>query len=663
MPIPKLCPPLTRTQCISLIGSYTRTKSIRPATQLHALIVSSGLLDSSIASKLTIMYSMSGNTQNAHKLFDKIPRKTPALYSVLIRGHVQNGQHQVALKMFAQMISEGLHADNYAYPFALKACGEIRIVQLGSQIHCNVFVSGYTSDEYVQNCLIAMYMNQGRKDEASMVFNEMGNKSVVSWNTMIAGLYQNGFADEALSIFGRMVDDGFEIDRATVVSVLPACAQLKDLKCGKLVHNLVKEKGFQMYLPVKNSLIDMYSKCGRLEEARRIFDDQIGDKDVVSWTAMIGGYALNGYAIEALDLCYHMQLSGIRPNTVTMASLLSACGILPSISHAKSVHGLCIRFGLESDIVVETTLIDTYSKCDATSICLQVFERGSKRTATWNAIISGFARKGQSRHSIEQFKMMLLEKVSLDFATIASILPAYSYSADMQQAKNLHCYLMKTGFLQSYEITTGLIDVYAKAGCLDIAWNLFEALSVKDFVSWSAMIGGYGMHGHAKTAIWLLDQMILSGIKPNEVTFTSLLYSCSHAGLIDEGLNLFQRMVKDHSLRPHNEHYACVVDLLGRAGKLEEAYGVIRSMPFEANHAVWGGLLGACAVHENVELGEIASKRLFELEPENTGNYVLLGNIYAAVGRWEDTESLRETLKEKGLRKAPGCSLIEANNL
>ena len=233
-----------------------------------------------------------------------------------------------------------------------------------------------------------------------------------------------------------------------------------------------------MYLPIRNSLTDMYAKCGSLEEARRVFDDEIGEKDVVSWTAMIGGYTSNRRSAEALDLFYHMQLSGIRPNPVTMASVLSACGILPSIDHGKCIHGSCIRLGLESDIVVETALIDMYSRCSSMELCSWVFARGSKRIATWNAIMSGFARKGQTRESIEHFKLMLAGGISLDIATIVSILSACSHSADMQQAKNLHCYLTRTRFLKSIEVTTGLIDVYAKAACLDIAWTLFNTLLI-----------------------------------------------------------------------------------------------------------------------------------------------------------------------------------------
>ncbi|XP_008787561.1 pentatricopeptide repeat-containing protein At5g39350 [Phoenix dactylifera] len=669
----KLSPPSvprTPTQCLSLLRSLTRSKALLPGKQLHALLISSGLLLNSstslpLLSKLATFYSLCGHTVHARLLFDKTPTKmkTPFLYNALIRGHVQCGVHSDALHLFAHMVSSGHRPDNFSYPFALKACSDLSLLHMGSVIHCKALVSGFGSDEYVQNSLMAMYMNCGDKEAATMLFDGMTNRTVVSWNTMIAGYVQNGCDEEAVLIFDWSVGSGVEIDRATVVSVLPACAHLKDLRRGRQVHELVKEKGFGGYVPVRNSLIDMYAKCGSLEEARSVFDNGMCERDVVSWTAMIGGYALNGREREALALSCQMQLMGVAPNSVTMASLLSACSTLASIEHGKCIHGLCIRLRLELDIIVETALIDMYVKCNSMKLSLLVFARGSKRAGTWNAVISGYARHGRAGDAIKQFKLMLAEAIRPDFATIASLLPAYAESADLQQAKNIHCYLYRMGFTRSFEASTGLVDIYAKAGNLDMAWELFDKLPVKDLVSWSAMIAGYGMHGHAKTAIWLFDRMVESGVEPNEVTCTSVLYSCSHAGLVDEGLGLFDRMLKVHGMKPNVDHYACIVDLLGRAGRLKEAYELIRGMPFEPNHAVWGALLGACVIHENVDFGKLAAERLFEIEPENTGNYVLLGNIYAALGRWEDVESVRRMMVERGLRKEPGCSLIEVRNV
>ncbi|XP_039137885.1 pentatricopeptide repeat-containing protein At5g39350 [Dioscorea cayenensis subsp. rotundata] len=650
--------PFSPSQCLSLL----QPGSLHPTTQLHALLLTSGLLLSPSAthllSKLTSSYSLSGHLSHAHNLFAQIPQRTTFLYNTLIRAHVQSQHHLIAIHLFSQMISSGFRPDNFTFPFVFKACGDVPLFKMGLQVHCKAFVSGFLSNEVVQNCLIAMYMNCGEKEVGSVVFEGMNNRSVVSWNTMIAGLFQNGCAAEALMVFDRMVGDGVKVDEATVVSVLPACAVVKDLETGRRVHVLVDERGFGEYAPVRNSLIDMYAKCGNLGEARRLFDDGNWRKDVVSWTAMIGGCVLNGCVSEALHFGVRMQFSGIKPNLVTMASLLSACSSALFINYGKCLHGLCIRLRLKDDIVVETALIDMYANCGNMNFSARVFETCSRRTATWNAVVSGFAHNKHAITAIKHFKLMLAESVQPDQATIASVLPAYSDSADMNQALNLHCFLTKTGFLRSTETTTGLVDAYAKTGCLDAAKELFEGLNTKDYVAWSAIISGYGKHGHAKMAISLLERMIEAGIEPNKVTFTSVLYSCSHAGLVDEGVHIFQQMLQAHQVKPSLDHYACVVDLIGRAGKLEEAYGLIKRMPYEPNQAVWGALLGACVVHENVELGELAAKHLFEIEPENTGNYVLLGNVYAAVGRWEDAESVRSLLNSRGLRKAPGCSSV-----
>jgi pentatricopeptide repeat protein len=219
---------------------------------------------------------------------------------------------------------------------------------------------------------------------------------------------------------------------------------------------------------------------------------------------------------------------------------------------------------------------------------------------------------------------------------------------------------MRSGFVSNIQVATSLIDIYSKCGSLESAHKIFNTIpvDVQDIFVWSIIIAGYGMHGHGETAVLLFKQMVQSGVKPNDVTFTSVLQSCSHAGLVDDGLYLFKFMLKDHQTIPNDDHYTCMVDLLGRAGRMDEAYDLIKTMPFMPGHAVWGALLGACVMHENVELGEVAAKWLFELEPDNTGNYVLLAKLYAALGRWEDAENVRQRMDDIGLRKAPAHSMI-----
>ncbi|OMP11570.1 hypothetical protein COLO4_03755 [Corchorus olitorius] len=556
-------------------------------------------------------------------------------------------------------------ADNYTYPFVFKAVGEEKLVHFGGVVHGIVLMGGFEKDSFVMNSMLTMYMNCGKNKEGRKVFDEMWEPDVVSWNSLISGYFKNGYAKEALGVFNKMVDAGEEIDCATVVSVLPVCGFLKELEVGRRVYELGKEKGWGKEIRVKNALVDMFAKCGSMEEARLVFDGMT-ERDVVTWTSLINIYILNSDVRAALRLCLLMVLEGVRPNSVTLASLLSACGESKNLMDGRCLHGWAIRQRLEFDVMLETSLIDMYAKCNRVELSFQVFRKASKKKAApWNAILSGCIHNRLGKEAILLFKEILTERMKPDAATLKSLLPAYAIRADLQQAMNMHSYLMRSGLILNSEVATSLIDIYSKCGSLESAHEIFCEIpnEKKDIYVWSVMISAYGGHGHGEIAVSLFKQMVQAGVKPNKVTFTSVLDACSHAGLVDEGLDLFKFMLRNHQISPQNDHYTCIVDLLGRSGRLDEAYDIIKSMPFAPNHSVWGALLGACVIHENVELGETAAKWLFELEPENTGNYVLMAKIYSAVGRWKDAEHIRLMMNEIGLQKEPAHSLIEVRSM
>ncbi|KAL3629424.1 hypothetical protein CASFOL_026646 [Castilleja foliolosa] len=672
------CPPLSRTlkhlfsttasQCESLLyRCATTVKSLSATKKLHARAITSGFISNHFISLLSAAYAISGQSIYARRLFDELPERTLVAYKAMIRMHTETGYPRDALELFVEMHGESkFYADQYTYPFVIRACGVLVLLELGKVVHGLIIKSGFLSGSFMGNSLLAMYMNCGSRDGAQKVFDEMPEKTVVSWNTMISGYFHNNNAKEALMVFRGMVGSEVEFDSATILSVLPACGYLRDLNMGIEVHEIVKDKGVMKRLAVQNALVDMYVKCGRMDKARDVFDE-MSERDVVTWTTVINGYASSADANGALELCRLMRFEGVRPNEVTLASLLAMCANSRDSKLGKCLHGWALRQHIDSDVNVETALIDLYAKCNIFRLSLKVFSRTSKKkTVPWNAILSGCIHNKLAREAIELFKKMQLESVKLDDATWKSILPAYAIEADMNQAMNIHGYIIRSGFIRKPDIVTGLIDIYSKCGNLEYAHNLFNGLSTKnrDIVSWSVIIAGYGKHGHGKASISLFNQMVESGVKPNEVTFTSVLHACGHAGLVDEGLSLFTFMKKNYQESLRMDHYTCIVDLLGRANRLEEAYEVIiNNMPFEASCAVWGALLGACAIHENVKLGEIAAKWLFELEPGNTGNYVLMGNIYSSVGRFDDAERVRKMMDNVGLVKAPANSVIEVRNM
>ncbi|KAI5591834.1 hypothetical protein POPTR_004G124400v4 [Populus trichocarpa] len=653
------------TQYQSLLKHYGAAQSLTSTKQLHAHLITSGLLSIDIRSVLVATYAHCGYVHNARKLFDELRQRGTLLYNFMIKMYIAKGDYFEAMKVFLEMLgSKDCCPDNYTYPFVIKACSELLLVEYGRVLHGLTLVSKFGSHLFVLNSLLAMYMNCGEVEEARKVFDAMKEKSVVSWNTMINGYFKNGFANTALVVFNQMVDSGVEIDGASVVSVLPACGYLKELEVGRRVHGLVEEKVLGKKI-VSNALVDMYAKCGSMDEARLVFDNMV-ERDVVSWTSMINGYILNGDAKSALSLFKIMQIEGLRPNSVTIALILLACASLNNLKDGRCLHGWVMKQRLYSEVAVETSLIDMYAKCNCLGLSFSVFTRTSrKKTVPWNALLSGCVHNKLATEAIGLFKKMLMEGVEINAATCNSLLPAYGILADLQPVNNINSYLMRSGFVSNIQVATSLIDIYSKCGSLESAHKIFNTIpvDVQDIFVWSIIIAGYGMHGHGETAVSLFKQMVQSGVKPNDVTFTSVLQSCSHAGMVDDGLYLFKFMLKDHQTIPNDDHYTCMVDLLGRAGRMDEAYDLIKTMPFMPGHAVWGALLGACVMHENVELGEVAARWLFELEPGNTGNYVLLAKLYAALGRWEDAENVRQRMDDIGLRKAPAHSLIEAGTV
>ncbi|KMZ74437.1 Pentatricopeptide repeat-containing protein [Zostera marina] len=652
--------PVDLSQYLSLLlRSIFQSRSLRKGIQIHAQLISSGGVSlnkshhvQKILSELTSMYVASGDIVSARQLFNGMSLKTTFLKNRVIKGYGENGLSLDALHLFCQMGDQP--SDSHTFTFSLKACADLGVRENVVRLHCRAIVEGFQLDGYVQNSLISSYMRCGDRESAEKVFDRIHSrtKTVVSWSAMISGLVENGRAKEALRVFDKMIQSSIIPGCSTVISVLPACASTKDLRRGRTVHKITVQNGYIGFLPARNSLIDMYMKCGRLDVARKLFDERGYDRDVVSWTAMIAGYIAADQIEESLVLTNEMMLSSPwKPNAVTMTAILSSC----SIRHGKSIHGLCIRLHLVHQLIVEASLLEMYSRCGEMEISLILFANCSQRPGTWNQVISCYRRNGLALSAINHFKQMLLSGVRPNDTTIMSILPAYS-ETNHNQAKSLHCYVIKTGFAASTEAVTGLINLYSKFGSLPTAWELFDELKTeaKDVVVWSSIINGYGMHGHAETAIELLNQMIHSGIEPNEITYTTILHSCSHAGLVDEGLNLLERLRSTSYTSEGHHYYSCIIDLLGRANRLDEARKLIPETT--QTPAVWGALLGACAVHGNVELGEEAGQRLFQLEPENTGNYILLGNLYAASGRWDEAAAVRKKLKQKGLQKQPGCS-------
>ncbi|KAK9271618.1 hypothetical protein L1049_001981 [Liquidambar formosana] len=501
------------------------------------------------------------------------------------------------------------------------------------------------------------------------LFNKYVDKTnVYSWNSVIAELARSGDSFEALRAFSSMRKHSLKPNRSSFPCTIKSCSALFDLLSGKQAHQQALVFGFESDIFVSSALVDMYSKCGQLKDARTLFDE-IPHRNVVSWTSMITGYVQNEEAHEALLLFKEFLIEEsenegdgeVFIDSIAMVSVLSACSRVSGKSITEGVHGFLVKRGFEGDVGVGNTLIDAYAKCGELVVSGKLFDgMTEKDVVSWNSMIALYAQNGLSTEALDVFYAMLKDgDVNYNAVTLSAVLLACAHSGALQAGKCIHDQVIKMGLEENVFVGTSIIDMYCKCGKVEMARKAFKRMKEKNVKSWTAMVAGYGMHGRAKEALEVFYEMRKAGVKPNYITFVSVLAACSHAGLLEEGWHWFKTMNHEFNIEPGVEHYGCMVDLLGRAGYLNDAYDLIKGMKVRPDFVVWGALLGACRIHKNVELGEISAKKLFELDPKNCGYYVLLSNIYADAGRWEDVERMRVFIKNCGLAKPPGFSLVE----
>ncbi|KAF9617434.1 hypothetical protein IFM89_036395 [Coptis chinensis] len=436
----------------------------------------------------------------------------------------------------------------------------------------------------------------------------------------------------------------------TFSSVLNACARIPVIKEGKQIHTRILESGLDGNKVVQTSLLDMYAKCGVAEDARKVFD-RMSDRDVVSWTAMLSGYAKVGMMSDARRLFDVM----VERNVVSWTTMVAGYASLGDVREARELFDQMP----ERNSITWTAMIAGYGKCGDVRRAEEVFgEIGVSDLSCWAAMIACYSQNGWSREAIEMYKGMRKKNVKVSEVALVGVISACTQIGDTDTSELITDDVEIDECDRSLVVSNALIHMHAKCGNIDRALREFNRMPDRDVISYSALITALADHGRADEALELFSRMQKDGIKPNQVTFVGVLNACSHAGLVDEGCMYFEMMTKTCAVIPLTEHYACMVDLLGRAGRLNEAYRLIVENVRKADAGAWGALLGGCRVYGNVELGEIAAKHLFEIEPENTGNYTLLANIYASMDRWDDAERVRKIASEKGFRKSPGCSWI-----
>ncbi|XVE85786.1 hypothetical protein DITRI_Ditri17bG0119100 [Diplodiscus trichospermus] len=645
-------PLVSSNPCFVLLGFCKNIDSLK---KVHALFITNGLQgDLSCDTKLISLYGSFGHVGYARSMFDRMPNPDFYCWKVMIRWYFLNDLYRELIGFYARMSVRT--CDNIVFSVVLKACSELRDIDQGRKVHCQI-VKLANPDSFVQTGLVDMYAKCGEIECSRKAFSEIRYGNVVSWTSMIAGYVQNNCAKDALILFNRMREAMVESNQFTLGSLLTACGKLGALHQGKWVHAYVIKYGVELNSCLVTAIIDMYIKCGSLRDARSVFDE-LSTVDLVSWTAMIVGYSQSGFPDDALKLFLDKKRFGTLPNAVTIASLLSACAQLSNLSFGRLFHALGIQLGINDPIVINA-LVDMYAKCGMIRDARYIFETISdKNLIAWNSIISGYSQNGFPYEAIQLFHQMRLEPVSPDAVALVSIFSACASLGALHVGSSLHAYSIKNGlFTSSVYVGTALLDFYAKCGDSKSARVIFDVMQEKNSVTWSAMIGGYGIQGDSNESLALLSDMVRENLEPNEIIFTSILSACSHSGRLGEGRKCFNSMCQDYKFVPSTKHYTCMVDMLARAGRLEEALDFIDKLPIKPDVSLFGAFLHGCELHSRFDLGEMAIKKMLDLHPDKACYYVLISNLYASDGRWTQVNQVRELMRQRGLSKDPGCSI------
>lgn len=627
--------------------------------KVHGRIIKSGVDDDAvIETSLLCMYGQTGNLSDAGKVFDEMPERDIVAWSTLVSSCLENVEVVEALRIFKCMVDDdGVEPDAVTMISVIEGCAELGCLRIARSVHGQITRKMFDFDETICNSLLTMYSKCGDLLSAERVFENNVKKNAVSWTAMISSYNRGGFSAEALRSFSEMIKFGFDPNLVTLYSVLSSCGLLGLVREGKSVHGFaVRRELDPKYESLSPVLVELYAECGRLSDSEAVLR-AVGDRNIVAWNSLISLYAHKGMVIEALCLFREMVTRRIRPDSFTLASSVAACVNDGLVRLGKQIHGHVVRTDV-SDEFVQNSMIDMYCKSGLVDSACAVFDQVKHRSVvTWNSMLCGFSQNGNSLEAISLFDYMYRNSLETNEVTFLGLIQACSSVGSLEKGKWVHHKLILCGLSDLYT-ETALVDMYAKCGDLDTAETVFKAISNKSIVSWSSMINAYGMHGRIGSAIATFNQMVESGTKPNEVVFMNVLSACGHSGSVQEGKFYFNLM-GSFGISPNSEHFACFIDLLSRSGDLEEAYRIIKEMPFLADASVWGSLVNGCRIHQRMDIFKAIKNDLSSIVTDDTGYYTLLSNVYAEEGEREEFRRVRSAMKSSNLKKVPGYSAIE----
>ncbi|XP_031257078.1 pentatricopeptide repeat-containing protein At2g13600-like [Pistacia vera] len=629
-----------------------------------------------------------GQLDIARNLFDQMSTRTVVSWNTMISGYSKWENFNESLGLVSTMHRSNFKLNETTFSTTLSVCAQLKSLINGKQIHCLVLKCGYEKFEFVGSSLLYFYAKCLEIEEAKRVFLELRDDSELLWTLMLVGYVQCNLMSEALDVFMNMKrrgvvawtklisgyaksEDGCEKalelfswmresgeampNEYTFHTAIRACGRLGVLREGRVVHGTLIKYGFEFDHSIGCALIEFYCVCEAANDAKRVYD-RIVNPCLSSSNSLINGLILMGRIDEA-ELIFNRLTEA---NSVSYNLMIKGYAAMGRVLDSERLFGKMPH----RTIISTNTMISVYSRNDEIKKAVELFEetKGERNPVTWNSMMSGYIQNDLHEEALQLYVTLCRLGIDRTRSTFSVLFHACSCLGSLQQGKLLHAHLVKTPFDSNVYVGTSLIDMYSKCGSLTEARASFSSISAPNVAAWTALINGYAHHGHGSEAVLLFLCMLEQEVVPNAATFVGVLSACGRAGLVNEGMKVFHSMERCHRVIPTLEHYACMVDLLGRSGHLQEAEKFIKEMPIEADWVVWGALLSACWFWMNLEVGERVAENIFSLDPKPISAYVIMSNIYAISGKWGEKMLMRKRLTSLEVKKDPACSWIELSN-